>query len=121
MVRLLTEHIELNQYLFKHQLKCPKTKQIPSSPNCEHCDQMESVNHFLVKCHKYKFHRKSLFNRLSKINHRYKYQKFQTIKFLLFPYLLQHNITSKHRSEGNIKLYKFKRFKNLYQIDLNQI
>ena len=124
MVRLLTEHIELNQYLFKLQLKCPITKQIPPSPNCGHCEQIESVNHFLTKCTKYKFHRKSMYEKLTKINHKYKYIKFQTIKFLLFPYLLQHNNIHKQILIWKEILSYTKstnRFKNLYQIDLNQI
>ena len=54
MIRLITEHIELNKYLYLHDIKCPKYNQIPLSPNCTFCNQIESTKHFFMNCNKYK-------------------------------------------------------------------
>ena len=123
-MRLISEHIELNQYLFKYQMKCPQTKQIPTSPNCHFCDTLESVKHFLLKCNKYKFQRQSLFQKLIKINHKFKYNKFKSIKYLLFSYLLHNNGISKQILIWKEILNYTKetnRFQNIFQIDTNQL
>ena len=124
IVRLITEHIELNKHLFKHQIKCPKTEQIPFSPNCQYCNQIESVTHFLTKCKLYNVQRNQMMNKLIKINHRYKYEKFKSMKYLLFPYRLQHNnITKQTMVWKEILNYtkETKRFSNLYHINLNNL
>ena len=124
IIRLITEHIELNKYLFKLKIKCPKLDKIPDSPYCTTCDQIETVNHFINRCKTYKTHRKKLYNKISKINNKYKYKKFQTIKYLLFPYLLHQNSIPKQIMIWKEILNYTKitnRFKNLYRIDINQI
>ena len=49
IVRLITKHIELTQYLCKLKIGCSNTDDIVDSPNCNFCDQNESVNHFIMK------------------------------------------------------------------------
>ena len=124
IIRLLSEHIELNKYLFKLQIKCPTKEEIPNSPECNFCNKKETVGHFLTKCNKFKKQRSKLINKLSKINHKYRYKKFQTPKFLLFPYLLQHNNIKKQAMVWKEILNYTKetqRFNNLYRIDLKQL
>ena len=114
----------IKQLPYKHSIKCPITDKIPDSPNYDQCIYIESVDHFILKCIKYKQQRKKLFHKLRKINYRYKYPKFQTIKYRLFPYLLNKNDIFKqiliwkeilsHTKETN-------RFNNVYHIDLNKI
>ena len=124
MMRILTEHIELNQYLFKLKMKCPINNKIPTSPNCSHCDKIESVTHYLTKCKRFRFQRQSLFRNLRRIDHRYRYTKFQSVKYLLFPYFLfRSNILKQSLVWKEILNYikETKRFENIYRIDLNQI
>ena len=84
IIRMVTEHIELNQYLFKYNIKNPVNKKVPASPDCNYCEQLETVNHFLIKCKKYKFQRAKLFKKLSKINYRYNFSKFKTTNIYFF-------------------------------------
>ena len=124
IIRIITEHIELNQYIFKYQMKCPNTNKIPESPYCIQCDKLETVHHFLLKCKRYSHQRYKLFQKLIKINYKFKYTKFKSTKFLLFPYLVYHtNITQQITIWKEILNYtkNTQRFKNLYQIDLKQI
>ena len=85
IIRMITEHIELNQYLYKLQLKCPVSNEIPSSPDCLTCRRPESTKHFLLHCKKFAQQRYKLFSNLSRINHKYNYSKFRIMKYLLFP------------------------------------
>ena len=126
IIRLLTEHIELNEYLYDKQIKCPIEKKVICSPICTNCDkeEIENVPHFLLSCDKYKIQREIMFKHLIKINHKYKYKKFQSIKYILFPYLLHHcNLTQQTKVWKEILSYTkhTKRFDNLYQIDINQL
>ena len=124
MMRLITEHIELNKYLFFHNIKCPQTDQIPPSPNCNYCDQLETTNHFLINCRKYKMQRSKFFSKLNKINHKYQYKKFRTIKFILFPYLLLHNNFHNQTMVWKEILNYTKatnRFNNIHHIDTDLI
>ena len=122
IIRLITEHIELNEYLFGKQIKDPDTQTIPPSPFCNTCNKMEDVDHFLTKCNKYKKQRQILYQNLSKINHKYKYKKFQTIKYLLFPYkMYNNNLNQQTKVWKEILNYTkhTKRFNNIYGIQMS--
>ena len=87
MSKLISETLELNQYLYKLQLKCSITETIPSSPLCNFCHQIESTHHFLMTCKKYTRQTTTLFNNLSKINHKFKYKNsdpWNTSHFLIY-------------------------------------
>ena len=124
IIRLITEHIELNSFLFKLKLKCPKNNKIPDSNKCNECNKIESVKHYILDCKRYNGQRLKLFNNIIKINHKYKYGKFRTIKYLLFPYKLFRN-----NEQQQIKIWKeilgyikaTNRFENLYGINLKEI
>ena len=124
IIRLITEHIELNEYLFRLKLKCPKTKEIPPTNKCNTCYSIESVRHYILKCKKYKTQRQKLKKKLIKINHKFKYQKFQTMKYLLFPYKI-HNNSKKQQAQIWREILSYikgtKRFENLYDINLKEI
>ena len=70
--RLLTEHIELNSYLGKKNAECTLTGQVSKSEKYEHCNAIETVQHYLLKCNKYMKQRKYMFTKLMKINHKFK-------------------------------------------------
>ena len=123
----MTEHIELNSYLFEKKMKCPITNAIPISKKFTYCDEIESVQHYPLRCKKYGKQRKILFKKLIKINHKFKYKKYQSIKFILFPYKIHNNIEQKQIQIWNEILSYIKatkRFNNLYGInpkDINKI
>ena len=117
IMRLITEHIELNQYFFKCKINA-------QTPECCFCNKIESTNHFLIKCKKFKIQRLKLFNKLSAINHKYKYKKFQSIKYSLFPYKLQHNDIKKQSliwKEVLSCTKETKRFEHIYDINIDKI
>ena len=79
IMRLMTGHIELNEYLYNKQMKCPKLENIPINKKCDYCKCNETINHFILKCKRFQNQREILRNKLVKINHRFKYNKFFTI------------------------------------------
>ena len=126
IIRFLSEHIELNEYLYNKQIKCPIENKLIQSPICTNCNQteIENIPHFIMHCDKYKIQREIMFSNLTKINHRYKYRKFKSIKYILFPYLL-HSCDLSQQTKVWKEILSYtkhtKRFKNLYLIDLNQL
>lgn len=91
LMRLLTDHIELNDYLSRKRIKCPSLDIIPDNPYCERCNEIENVNHFVMHCRNYSIQRYKMLQNLCKINYRFKYPKFRKIQYILFPYLLNGN------------------------------
>ena len=123
IIRLITEHIEPNQYIFRLKLKYHKTNQFPSLPDCSFCDNIKSVNHFILKCKMYNNQRDIMLKKRKSINYRYISSKFRTIKGLFFPYLLFHSSIKKQCSVWKeiLNYIKVTKFENIYQIDKNQI
>ena len=124
IIRLISEHIELNDYLFSKQIKDPEDQSIPQSPFCDYCNEVENVEHFLTNCKKYQKQREILYQNLTKINHRYKYKKFQSVKFLLFPYKLFHNNLNQQTKVWKEILSYTKhtnRFSNLYDVRTKEL
>ena len=124
IIRLITEHIELNQYLHSKQIKCPTNDKIPPSPNCTKCNKPESVKHFLTSCKKYKYQRSILSSKLRQCHGIFRYYNKIPIKYVLFPYLIK-----KIEIHQQITIWKeilnytknTKRFKNLFKIDTNKL
>ena len=86
MVRLITDHMELNEYLFNKQIKCPKSDTIPDTPKCDQCNANESIYHYIMKCTKYNQQRSKFRYNLCKISNIYRSNEFFQLKYLLFPY-----------------------------------
>ena len=59
IVRLISQHIELNHYLATHSIKDPSTHNLVLSPKCTKCNNNrdETVPHYMMKCPKYVKHR----------------------------------------------------------------
>ena len=122
IVRLITEHIELNKYLYNKQMKSPSTKLIPSTPYYENylknnIYNSETVQHFILSCPKYKPQRVIMFNNLSKINHKCQYNKFRTIKYIIFQFRL-YNVKINQQTKVWKEILSYtkhtQRFTNIY-------
>ena len=124
IMRLLSEHIELNEYLHQKKLNCPINNKVPPSPNCIQCNEPENILHYIMQCKKFETQRHKLFQNLSRINHKFKYNKFRSLKYILFPYKLFNTTTSQQIAIWKEILSYVKntqRFANLYQIQLNKL
>ena len=93
IIRLITQHIELNNYMAQHQMKDRNTNDPILSPLCPNCPDKheETVTHFLTKCKQYSNHRNKLYRNISKLLFKNKIpniRKYLHIQFLLFPYLI---------------------------------
>lgn len=41
MLRLISEHIELNEYLYNKRIKCPSSNEIPNTSYCDRCKDLK--------------------------------------------------------------------------------
>ena len=119
-IRVLTELIELISHLFNIKKKSPE------SNKCMDCDRIESLNHYPLKCRKYDLQRKKWIAKLIKINHKYGYKKFRTIKYIVFQYKLYNN-TIMIQQQGQIwneilsYIKSTDRFSNLFAINNKEL
>ncbi len=126
--RIISEHIELNQYLHKYELKNDENI-IQSSPNCSYCNEIESVEHFLLNCNKYQPQRTKLFNNITKIWSGYNNGWNISIGTLLFPYIIKLNNIRQISNDETLMIWKeilsytrsTNRFKNLFKINLDKL
>ena len=126
IIRIISQHIELNKYLFNKNLKDPNTNEKILSPICNQCSNKseESLPHFLMKCPKYTRQRTRMIKNIKRVCKQMNKPKYKTIKYLLFPYLIPKcNISVQIQIWKEILSYirNTKRFTKLRFIDLNNI
>ena len=88
ITRMLTEHIELNQYLFKYKIKDPSNEQIPLSSKCIHCNKNESTIHYLLYCKKYRKLRHKMWRNIAKHWRGFRNSYNHRLEYILFPYTI---------------------------------
>ena len=126
ITRIISQHIELNQYLYNKNLKDPNTNEKILSPMCNQCSNKdeESVSHFLMKCPKYTRQRTRMIKRIKRVCKHMNKPKYKTLKYILFPYLIPKcNTTTQIQIWKEVLSYirNTKRFTNIRFINLDNI
>ena len=96
--QLRSEHIELNLYnsIFGNEVDA----------NCDVCNTLETVKHYLIDCEKYRLQRTQLVMELIKINKRFEKEKNVNIISLLFPHTFQGKPYKERQLDDRIRILK---------------
>ena len=96
--QLRSEHIELNLY--------NNVWDNAVDPNCEKCETLETVKHYLIDCEKYEVQRMQLRMELIKINKRFKKDKHFNVICILFPHVFQGKPYRERQIDDRIRILK---------------
>ena len=123
LIRIITEHTELYQYLFNKKIKGPIKNEYVSSPLCTNCNNKvaATVVQYIGECAKYKLQRKILMLKLSGISHIYQFPKYRFPKYILFLFIKkQINLTQQISIWTEILSYikSSNRSQNTFKINL---
>ncbi len=131
LMRLMTGHIELNEYCFRLGIK-DSDGEIPERPECEQCstNENEDVEHFVMKCPTYDFARMRLISELDDVWDGFEHGANVDLGSILFPYSIKMDDTNRDMELNNqVKCWKAMlryvhrtgRFSSLYRIDKDKL
>ncbi|MCP4988761.1 MAG: hypothetical protein GY928_22740, partial [Colwellia sp.] len=131
IMRLMTGHIELNEYCFHIGIK-DSDDEVPNRPECEQCstNENEDVEHFILRCPKYDLARMRLINDLDDIWDGFENGTNVDLGSILFPYTIKMDDTNRDMELNNqVKCWKALlryvhrtgRFSSLYRIDKDKL
>ncbi len=136
MSRLLTNHIELNQFLCLYNMKDADDNSV-DMPYCNNCDQnaVESVEHYLLRCPAYHQNRQRMMNELRQVWPGYIDQPNITLRNVLLPFLITDEsiydpynkcpITVMNQARIWKQICRFvrrtHRLKDLYRVDMTKL
>ena len=102
LARLRTEHIELNKY--KNIVKTSKLHS--NTVNCEKCNSVETVKHYLINCKRFKKQREEMWIAIEMIDEFFKNKYNRTINNLLFYYKKQEKPHLKNKIDIRVNIIK---------------